>query len=426
MIISVGYGKSPTGALTFNFGPLNQEGGWRRLNVLVTRARWHTILVTSMRSQELAGVNPNNRGAVALRNFIAYAERGGALPAEPVRVTSGETNDFEDAVAEVLRERGYVVDQQVGASEYRIDLAIRDPRDPQRYLLGVECDGATYHSAKTARDRDLLRQQVLREQGWRLYRLWSTNWFRDREAALAGALRAIEQAQQEPLEESVPATAAPPPPPSSAGEGAPDKQFDSARSREEDRATPPAAASAQYPVGEPYAKYRGPGERRLLLHRDRAAQLATQVARIVAHEGPIHVDLLIERLKEINDVGRAGANIQANIEWAIKLAAHSGKVERSGETFLKAKGASRTTFRGPGDGVERALAWVPPEEIVLAVLHIVEDQFGCQRDALPRAIGELFGFGRAPTGLADKVQLVVDGLIEEGRLVVSGPWIYLA
>jgi hypothetical protein len=146
----------------------------------------------------------------------------------------------------------------------------------------------------------------------------------------------------------------------------------------------------------------------------------------VAYEGPIHVDLLIERMKEINDVGRAGGNIQANIEWAITLAARGGKVERSGKIFLKAQGASRTTFRGPGDGVERALAWVPPEEIALAVLHIVEDQFGCQRDALPRAIGELFGFGRAPTGLADKVQLVVDGLIDEGRLVASGPWIYLA
>src|SRR5207302_5690659 len=97
IIISIGYGKDRDGHLALNFGPLNMEGGWRRLNVLVTRAKWQTILVTSLRSHELAGVNPENRGAVALRNFIAYAEQGAALPAEPATATDAETNDFEDA-----------------------------------------------------------------------------------------------------------------------------------------------------------------------------------------------------------------------------------------------------------------------------------------------------------------------------------------
>jgi very-short-patch-repair endonuclease len=208
IIISIGYGRSSAGVLSFNFGPLNQTGGERRLNVVVTRARWHTILVTSMRSEELAGVNPNNLGALRLRNFIAYAERGAQLPVAPQEPTGDETNDFEDGVAEALRERGLVVDQQVGASGYRIDLAIRDPRDPMRYVLGVECDGATYHSAKTARDRDLLRQEVLRLHGWRLYRIWSTDWFRDRGKAIDDVVRALAAALASPLDEIV---VAPPP-----------------------------------------------------------------------------------------------------------------------------------------------------------------------------------------------------------------------
>jgi superfamily I DNA and/or RNA helicase len=98
IIISIGYGKDASGSLTLNFGPLNMEGGWRRLNVLVTRAKWQTILVTSLRSQELHGVNPQNRGAVALKNFIEYAERSCELPYPPPRLTEEETNDFEDAV----------------------------------------------------------------------------------------------------------------------------------------------------------------------------------------------------------------------------------------------------------------------------------------------------------------------------------------
>src|SRR5439155_283125 len=139
IVISVGYAKTVSGPLSLNFGPLNMGGGWRRLNVLVTRAKWQTILVTSIRSTELANVNPNNAGARALRDFIAYAERNGELPVEATTRTDGITNDFEDAVAEALRARGLTVDQQVGASGFRIDMAIRDHRDPNRYLLGVEC-----------------------------------------------------------------------------------------------------------------------------------------------------------------------------------------------------------------------------------------------------------------------------------------------
>jgi very-short-patch-repair endonuclease len=138
-------------------------------------------LVASLRSQDLAAVNPNNRGAVSLRDFLEFAERNGELPAEAAVRTNAETNEFEEAVRAALVDRGFTVDMQVGASRYRIDLAIRDPRDERRYLLGIECDGVTYHSARTARDRDLLRQLVLQRMGWRIHRVWSTEWFHDRD-----------------------------------------------------------------------------------------------------------------------------------------------------------------------------------------------------------------------------------------------------
>jgi very-short-patch-repair endonuclease len=425
IIISVGYGKSATGVLSFNFGPLNLENGWRRLNVLVTRARWQTILVTSMRSQELAGVNPDNRGAVALRNFIAYAERSGELPPDSAVLTGAETNDFEDAVAEALRERGLEVDQQVGASEYRIDLAIRDRRDPSRYVLGIECDGATYHSAKTARDRDLLREQVLREQGWRLHRIWSTDWFRDCQKAINSVLRALERAEQAPLEKSVPA----PPRPAT---GAPGGSETTARETSRtggSRAEPTEASSAgrRYPPGEPYRKYRESGRRELMLEPNHDRSLASQITRAVDFEGPIHKELLIERLKEINRVARTGSNIQANVNRAIKLALRGGEVEQvvGHWDFLKRGETRLRTFRVPGDNVERPLQWIAPEEVELAVLHVVEDQFGCQRDALPRVVGRLLGFERTPIGLSDVIGTVIDGLIERGLLVASGSRISL-
>jgi len=420
IIISVGYGKSPTGALSFNFGPLNQEGGWRRLNVLVTRARWQTILVTSMRSHELDGVNPNNRGAMALRNFIAYAERGCELPPEPTTVTSGETNDFEDAVAEALNERGLNVDQQVGASEYRIDLAIRDVRDANRYVLGVECDGATYHGARTARDRDLLRQGVLHDLGWRLHRIWSTDWFRDREKALAGVLDSLKRALDAPVEESV------------LGGAKVSHSVASASPNAEQAlksGTPSAKAAPaprRYQAGRAYTKYQEKGSRDLLLDSDRVPELACQIVAIVRREEPMHKELLIERLKEVNDIGRVGTNVQANIDRAIEIEERARTLQRISGDFLMIPGSQLKTFRASGDSDHRPLGLVSPEEIALAVLYLVEDQFGYQREVIPRAVAGLFGFERAPIGTAEIVGTVVDDLVEKGKLTVSGHQVYLA
>lgn len=423
MIISIGYGRTVEGTLGLNFGPLNQEGGWRRLNVLVTRAKWHTILVTSMRSQELGGVNPNNRGAIALRNFIAYAERGGELPAAPPVLTPGETNDFEDAVAEALRERGFEVDQQVGASDYRIDLAIRDARDRNRYVLGVECDGATYHSARTARDRDLLRQQVLREHGWRLHRLWSTDWFRNREAAIAAVLHSLEKALQAPIEESPLA----PPRPSATAPTTPIKSAEPTGANQSMEGTS-APSSRRFATGEPYRKYREASSwhgRDYLLSRRRVHALAEQVAAIVQFEGPIYDQLLTERLKEIHGIARTGGNVQANVDRAIVIAVRAHGLERNGD-FLKCRGTDPHTFRVPGDGVHRSLGQVPPKEIELAILYVVEDQFGFPRDALPHAVAGIFGSERAGAGSAEIIGGVVDDLVERGQLRVSGLHLYIS
>lgn len=361
-----------------------------------------------MRTADLSGINPNNRGAVALRNFIEYAERDCMLPVEAAVLTEEETNDFEDAVAEALRGRGYAVDQQVGASGYRIDLAVRDPGDPARYLLGIECDGATYHSAKTARDRDLLREHVLKDLGWRLHRIWSTEWFRDRERAIDTAVGAVEKARHAPADHSVFA------PPVRVPEEDPER-----------RPAPVQTVARRYPSGTACQKYTGSGERQLLLEAGRRRDLAVQVVRIVTVEGPIHQNLLTERLEEVNGVGRVGDRVAANIQHAVQIALGRQELERLGTDFLRRPGRTLSTFRTSGDGVQRPAAWIPIDEIQLAVLHIVEDQFGCQRGALPRAVGELFGFDRTPGGLAELVATAVDILIDETRLQTSGPNVYV-
>ena len=195
MIFSVGYGKDASGKLDMRmFGPLTRAGGERRLNVAVTRAREKVILVSSIREADLDLSSIRAPGVLALHRYLGYAERG----AEALNLKKYEPGEFESPfeseVASAIRSLGYEVVPQVGYSGYRIDLGVLDPAEPGRYLLGVECDGATYHSAYTARDRDRLRQEILEKFGWRIHRVWSPDWVMRREKEVGRLRQAIERA----------------------------------------------------------------------------------------------------------------------------------------------------------------------------------------------------------------------------------------
>lgn len=181
IVLSVGYGPT-AGALsrkmTANFGPINRPGGERRLNVAITRARRRMTVVASFLPNEVP--DSENRGVQILVDYLRYAKDGpSALPMNGFAPHKEERFDspFEEAVYASLIGRGLFLETQVGVSRYRIDLAVRDPHDRSRFILGIECDGATYHSSATARDRDRLRQRELEKLGWTIHRIWSPSWF---------------------------------------------------------------------------------------------------------------------------------------------------------------------------------------------------------------------------------------------------------
>lgn len=196
IFISMTYGpKVSGGAVPQRFGPINQMMGGRRLNVLFTRARKRMEIFTSMDSTDV--LSKGGSGVAVLHDFLQFAETK-QLPAAPGEVTGREPDsDFEVAVADALRARGLECTAQVGASGYFIDIAVRDPLDPTTFLLGIECDGATYHSSKSARDRDRLRGMVLEGLGWQLHHIWSTDWFNNPEDEIDRVVRKVDQLVKE-------------------------------------------------------------------------------------------------------------------------------------------------------------------------------------------------------------------------------------
>jgi very-short-patch-repair endonuclease len=175
---STTYGRDAAGALAMNFGPINRPGGERRLNVAITRARHELCVFASLRPEQIDLTRTQSVGVRDLKHFLEFAQRGPRALAEAVTGSvGGFDSPFEEAVAKALTSRGWQVHTQVGVSAFRIDLGVVDPDAPGRYLAGVECDGATYHRSATARDRDKLREHVLRGLGWEILRIWSTDWW---------------------------------------------------------------------------------------------------------------------------------------------------------------------------------------------------------------------------------------------------------
>jgi very-short-patch-repair endonuclease len=205
MIISVAYGRDKQGRLLMNFGPLNRQGGERRLNVAITRAREQMIVVSSILPEDIDLRRINQSGPRLLRSYLEYARQGGPAPAgrlispdgDPVRLAPSQRSaaviaaQFEDDLATALAQQGLVLQRQVGHSDFRIDIAICDPDKPEHYLLGVECDGSDYRAAATTRDRERLREEVLAQLGWRIHRAWSGAWAQDPEHEIGRVLEAL-------------------------------------------------------------------------------------------------------------------------------------------------------------------------------------------------------------------------------------------
>ncbi|MDR0879691.1 MAG: sigma-70 family RNA polymerase sigma factor [Clostridioides sp.] len=196
IIFSIGYAKDSKGIMHMNFGPLSQKGGYRRLNVAITRAKYNVKLVSSIYPTDIAIERTNSDGVKMLRSYMEYAIQG--PKSSDHKRTEGDievsASELEETIYDFLNSNGYEVKRNVGCSGHRIDMAIVDPKVNGRFILGIECDGATYHSAKTARERDRLRQSILKEMGWKIYRIWSMDWINYPEVERERLIKAINQA----------------------------------------------------------------------------------------------------------------------------------------------------------------------------------------------------------------------------------------
>ena len=431
IFISVGYGRTASGAVSMNFGPLNQDGGHRRLNVLITRARQRCHVFTNLRSEDIAVDETGNRGVRALREFLQYAETG-VLRQEMAEVSGREPDSpIQAAVADALRNRGHRVHEEVASGGRFVDMAIVDPKRPGRYALGIEFDGASYHSALWARDRDRLREAVLKNLGWRLHRIWSTDWFRTPERELDRVEAEIKRA----LAESASPEASPTDPVHPTEDGGADyDELTEFLPKDEDLHIAPAVEeipteeaavvpsepelSEPSPSNEvvPYRLARPIIRARRLDNRS-PSSLANQVDSIVQTEGPVHESEVIRRIMTAAGVKRLGSRVRKALEDAIALSARRGSIVRSGE-FLWDRGTSTPVVRNRAQlpSQYRKIELISPEEVHEAVRKVREQSSGIRRDALTTEVASMLGFHRMSKSVRTALDTRIAGASRSQRV----------
>ncbi|WP_051951129.1 DUF3320 domain-containing protein [Actinacidiphila yeochonensis] len=406
MIMSIGYGPDEHGRLGLNFGPINKEAGWRRLNVAVTRARYRMEVIASFSAGSLG--ESTNPSVQHLKRYLEYAQKGPAsLALDMVQPDAEPESPFEVSVLDVLREWGYEVRPQVGVAGYRIDLGLRHPTVPGSYALGIECDGAMYHSSQAARDRDRLREEVLVGLGWTLHRIWGTDWYRDRTAAEQRLRDAVERAVAvDPRTAwAGQAPAAPAAPVPAAAEPAPAAErvlIDTAPER-------PWSAAYEVCLLEVNPRHE--------LHTAEARPtLRKLLTRVIETEGPVHEELLVLRVREAWGVGRAGARIRDNIHQVVRSLVEAGLVVADGD-FLDAVGRQVLRARRPAADVTRKCAHLPATERRLALRELTAESPGMSRDELVRQTSDYFGWKRLGPDIRSALDADIAALLAQGALI---------
>jgi very-short-patch-repair endonuclease len=404
IFISIGYGRTAEGYLAMSFGPVNRAGGERRLNVLFSRARRRCEVFTTLCADDIDDGGNSSGGVHALKAFLRYAESG--YMDVPVATGRPPDSPFEEQVLRELERLGYTVHTQVGTAGFYLDMAVVDPLKPGRYLLGIECDGAAYHSARSTRDRDRLRQFVLESLGWKIHRIWSTAWFREPAAEIEALCAAIEEAKKKP-------------------EG-PANMPSNENSFYESEAKPTVAGVPERPSPAPKAPDYVFAELDIdlgfnELHAQSLETLSQWLARVVAVESPIHWLEAARRIANAAGVQRVGSRIQEAFQRACRSGSRAKRfVYRDG--FLWADESLNVVVRDRSEvpAQFKRLDYIAPEEIKAAIEQSVGESFGMVQDDVATSACRMLGFARVSEDMRIAVEKMRDAMIKEGRLVLQG------
>lgn len=399
IIFSIGYAKDASGVMRMNFGPLSKTGGERRLNVAVTRAKYNVKLVGSILPTDINTERVSADGPKLLRGYIDFAMNGPAVLQNEI-IESGyvqHDSPFESAVYNFLDRKGYKLATQVGCSGYRIDMAVKHPTLSGRYILGIECDGAAYHSARTARERDRLRQDVLESMGWKIYRIWSTDWIKDPVTEGQRLIEAVVDATFS-YTETVPEAQAP----------MKQKATDTSEPFMTVEDKPVSLEDIANPYG--FDSFTVTDFNTLPCDQNGYLQLTDCIELLVQNEYPIHYELLCQKVSPLLEREKATSVVRKNVEIALQLM--GGRVIRKGDFFYPADYTMIPVRQANGRNIKH----ISTDELAAAMLRVLGKCVGTTRIALIDETTRAFGFNRRGANITKAMDAAFNSLILSGKV----------
>ncbi|MCR4601921.1 MAG: DUF4011 domain-containing protein [Prevotella sp.] len=408
ILFSVGYGPDKNGKVSMNFGPLNNVGGERRLNVAVSRARYEMIVFSTLKASQIDLRRSNAKGVEGLKGFLEFAETG-RLP-----MVDSTSHDFTQSVmvsqiCDMLSQQGYIARTGVGRSNFKVDIAVATQDHPEQYILGILCDGKTYYETKTTRDREIVQPTVMKMLGWNVMRVYSVDWYENRERStqqLLDELKAREKGKQQ--EET-------------SNESRLLKAFSADNIKKADIIQEPARNQGQTPYLEADVAIQAIDKAD---YNPTASYNLKVIRQILAKEQPITEGYLCKRVARIFGFGHAGANIQR----AVSLAAASlyrdpVSLDGINSLWLDEK-SSRDyhTYRAPSP---RAITEIPVCEVMNAVHEVIVEEFSLPMEKIATLAARKLGFSNAGTKIVETINGTLSIMLQNGSIRESNGMVAL-
>lgn len=412
ILFSIGYGPDEQGKIYLNFGPLNREGGWRRLNVAITRARYEMKVFSTLRSDQIDISRTSSEGVASMKAFLEYSEKGKmALPLKQNK-NKPTSSFFEKMVANEIKKMGYSVQTNIGCSGYKIDIGVVNPKIPSEYILGILTDGLTYHAAKTAKDREVVQTEVLKMLGWNIYRLWSPDWWDNSQKVLQDIVNVIKELEESPIKAE-----------------ASEKQIKSDVLARNEFANVKLQGITQEVIQPPenLIEYNTCIlEQSYITSSDDffysqfQSKIMSQINQVLEIEAPISHTLLSRRILNAWGISRLGVRLNDYLtsiysDMILKY------TNQNGTKFYWNKEQEPTNyniFRVPGeDSSKREPNDLPLEEIICGIKDVLTRQISLSEEDLIREVAKIFGYTRLGGNVEKAMKMGIDFALQSELII---------
>ena len=386
ILFSVGYGPDKNGKVSMNFGPLNNSGGERRLNVAVSRSRKEMLVYSSLRPSDIDLNRSKAKGVAGLKHFLEFAESQMLVQCGKQLATRHD-DVIAKQVAQAVESLGYNVSVGVGRSQFKIDVAVSDPNCPDKYLLGILIDGEGYRDTQTTRDREIVQPSVLTGLGWNVMRMWSVDWINNPQRVIDRIADVLKNSQNPPAPKEEPAPAAP-------------EKFDISNEKVEE------IQSAEMPYNEAQIGS---------VARMSDLELARK---IVAAEQPITLALLCKRISRLRGMTRVTPTMQRDMQLMVMKAFHTAPDRNTRVIWLDSNASEG--FAGYRQAAGRDISEIPMCEIENVVIETIKEQFSIDRESIKLIAARKLGFSRRGAKVDSALSQAVDNLVIARKVTEIG------